>query len=165
MSSSQDVAAHNKTQYRGAIDAVVNGRDFDAIERYYAPDVVVHHPTEKEPLRGHAAYWNLLSTAWAAFPDYKLIIESVIAEGDEVAARCVSTGTLLHPFAGFKPTGRRFTVPELMFLHFRDGKAAEIWIMPDMTRQMSQMGLMPEGPPPKPMVLMMSLMQRLSRNK
>ena len=158
-----DVEERNKAQYRGAIAEVVNGRDADAFPKYYAAGLVVHHPTQKEPLRGCDAYLELLGTAWAAFPDYELLIDDVIAEGDRVAGRCTSTGTLVHPFVGFKPTGKRFSVPELMYLRFEDGLAAEIWIMPDLTRQMQQMGLMPEGPPPKPLILLMGLMNRFKR--
>lgn len=160
-----DARDYQEAQFRGAIEEVVNGRQRDAVAKYFTPDLITHHPTQTEALHGTEAYLELLSTAWEAFPDYKLTINELIAGEDALAARCTSTGTLVHPFAGFKPTGKPFSVPELLYLRYVDGRSSEIWSMPDMMRQMAQMGLMPEGPPPKPMVFAMQLAQRLTRKK
>jgi predicted ester cyclase len=67
------------------------------------------------------------------FPDVRVTIESMVAEGDMVAVRLTYSGTK----AG---TGERTTWPEMIFTRFSEGKAAESWEVIDTGRA-------PDSPP------------------
>jgi predicted ester cyclase len=63
----------------------------------------------------------------AEFPDIRVEIESMVAEGDTVAVRLTFRGT-------HAPTGQRATWPEMVFTRVSDGKAAESWQVTDSGR-------------------------------
>src|SRR6516165_305556 len=46
----------------------------------------------------------------AAFPDWKVTVDDIIAEGDKVVARATGQGTHLGEYMGIPPTGRRIKV-------------------------------------------------------
>ena len=50
------------------------------------------------------------------FPDVRVELESIVAEGDVVAVRLTFSGT-------HAPTGERATWPEMVFARFSEGKA------------------------------------------
>lgn len=153
-----------KAQVRDALECL-NARDMDGAERYFTPDLVVHHPTEREPILRMTGFRRLIETAVTGFPNWHLGIEDLAAEGDVVVAHLMSTGTHTGDFVGFPPSGRNFAVREMMAFRFVGDQAAEAWIIPDLNRQMQQLGLMPPGPPPKPMLVMMRWMQRRKEGK
>ena len=74
-----------------------------------------------------------------AFPDMRVELQDVIAEGDLVAYRAVVTGTHRGEFAGMKPTGRRITVTEINISRFRDGKMVEHWALLDEASMLRQL--------------------------
>ena len=62
-----------------------------------------------------------------AFPDVRVTIESMVADGDMVAVRLTFSGT-------HAPTGEWAVWPEMVFTRFADGKAAESWEVTDTGR-------------------------------
>jgi ketosteroid isomerase-like protein len=64
----------------------------------------------------------------AAFPEYELIAEDLIAEGDKVAMRGVFHGVHRGPFAGLAPTERTVSAPLMIVYRIRDGRIAEHWL-------------------------------------
>lgn len=61
------------------------------------------------------------------FPDVRVEIESMMAEGDMVAVRLTFSGT-------HASTGERATWPEIVLRRFSEGKAAESWELTDTGR-------------------------------
>jgi steroid delta-isomerase-like uncharacterized protein len=61
------------------------------------------------------------------FPDVRIIIEQIIAEGDSVAFRFVLRGTHLGTFAGFPPTGKENVLTGADFIRISNGKMVELW--------------------------------------
>jgi predicted ester cyclase len=61
------------------------------------------------------------------FPDVRVEIESMVAEGDIVAVRLTFSGT-------HAPTGERATWPAMVFARFSEGKAVESWEVTDTGR-------------------------------
>jgi steroid delta-isomerase-like uncharacterized protein len=147
------------------VEDVLNGQNWDTASKYFAPEVVVHHPTSPEPITGVDAFESLVQTAYTGFPDWHFGLETIVVEGEYAAGRATTTGTHTGDFVGFPPTGERFEVTELVLFRFDGELVREAWIMPDLTRQMQQLGLIPEGPPPKPMLILMRLMQRRKKRR
>ena len=61
------------------------------------------------------------------FPDVRVDIESMVAEGDIVAVRLTFVGT-------HEPTGEQATWPEMVFARFSGGKVVESWEATDTGR-------------------------------
>jgi predicted ester cyclase len=80
-----------------------------------------------------------------AFSDLRITIESMIAEGEEVAARFLITATHDRgPFAGVDPTGKRLAWRSFRFYRVRDGRVVASWAMQDRLGLFQQLGLVPE---------------------
>lgn len=84
--------------------------------------------------------WDLLLRA---FPDLRVEIEDVIAEGDRVACRNTVTGTHRGEYRGLAPTGRTVTYSEMFVVRFTGGRIAEIWGVVDLYSQLRQLGALP----------------------
>ena len=65
----------------------------------------------------------------SAYPDYRIAVEDVIADGDRVAARWTLRGTQRGELLGIPPTGQPTTVEGVGWLRFADGKIAETWMV------------------------------------
>jgi predicted ester cyclase len=84
------------------------------------------------------------------FPDLRMEIEAIIAEGDTVAVRLRSEGTNLGRVGGVAPpTGKRFSAGQSHWFRVDGGKLAEHWATRDDLTAMLQLGVVqPPGPPP-----------------
>lgn len=77
----------------------------------------------------------------AAFPNYELIAEDIIAEGDKVVVRFFVRGTHLGTYMGLAPTGRKIDAPGIIIYRIADGKIVEHWLQVDAMTVMQQLGL------------------------
>jgi steroid delta-isomerase-like uncharacterized protein len=84
----------------------------------------------------------------AAFPDWHMTVEDLIAGGDKTVARVTVTGTHKGEFMGMPPTGTRAEVQLIDIMRFdRAGLVSEHWGVADMLSLMQQLGAVPAGPP------------------
>jgi steroid delta-isomerase-like uncharacterized protein len=67
------------------------------------------------------------SEAREAFPDMRVTVEDLIAEGDKVTARVTMRGTHQGEFQGIAPTGKRVEVEAIDMFRINDGKIVEHW--------------------------------------
>jgi predicted ester cyclase len=116
----------NKKLVREFIDAVFNRHDLGAVDRYLSPAYV-----ERNPKPGEAAdlagFKQHLIAYFGAFPDFKVAVEDLIAEGDRVALRARFSGTQRGRFMG-KPAGNRsFAQDGFHILRIADGRIVEHW--------------------------------------
>ena len=79
------------------------------------------------------------------FPDLAVSDVDLIAEGDKVVMRHVTTGTHQGDFMGIAATGRRISVNEIHIVRLADGKIVEHWGVEDNLGMMQQLGVV-EGP-------------------
>src|SRR6516165_1838247 len=63
----------------------------------------------------------------AAFPDWKVTVNDIIAEEDKVVARATGQGTHLGEYMGIPPTGKVVTVSWIAIYRVADGRLAEHW--------------------------------------
>jgi predicted ester cyclase len=78
----------------------------------------------------------------AAFPDMRMQVVRLVAEGDTVVARFTCSATHTGTWMGHAPTGRRFEgVDEVYFFDFEDGRIARAWGLEDTFARMQQLGL------------------------
>lgn len=113
-----------------------------AVDGFVTDDVIYHDgPPGLSP--GIAGYHQLIGGYVAAFPDLRLTILDMIAEGDKVVARFTVGGTHRGDLMGLAPTGKAMEVNGITILRFRDGKVAEEWELVDMLGMMQQLGAIP----------------------
>jgi steroid delta-isomerase-like uncharacterized protein len=114
---------------------IVNRRDLDAIQEFYAADLVWHEPDRD-------IHGSEEATRFLAFPDLTHIVEDVIAEGDKVVTRYTLSGTHrggteeLGP-----PTGKRIKLEGITIHRIEDGKIVEEWERYDNLSMLQQLGL------------------------
>lgn len=89
------------------------------------------------------AFQQFQTMYFAAFPDSRITIEDMIAEGDRVAFRGVVRATHVAEFSGTPASGKQITVPVIGIAKLIDGKVAEWWNSPDRLSWMQQIGAIP----------------------
>jgi len=80
-----------------------------------------------------------------AFPDVRLTIEDMVAEGDKVAVRWAWSGTHRGEYMGIAPTGKEVTYTGITIHRITGGKIVESWDEVDNLGLMQQLGV---APPP-----------------
>ena len=119
-------AEENKALIRRVTEEVYSQGDLEAIDRYYAPDWVLH---DAPPNAGgdREALQDVLGVIRDGFPDVRASIELILAEGDLVASRTTAEGTHTREYFGVAPTGKRVRLRQLNIDRIRDGKIVESW--------------------------------------
>ena len=132
----------NKAVVRRTFEEVWNQGNADAVPALYAPDVVWHAPHAAEG-HGPAFMQRLVARVRAAFADFQLTCEELIAEGDQVVSRYTITGTHRGTWEGIAPTGKEVALKGVSIARLRDGKCVEVWNMPDALGLLQQLGVIP----------------------
>lgn len=135
-------AEDNKRINRQFYERVFNQHNLDAIPEYIGKSYTGHSfPPGLPP--GPEGLKVFLSVFFSAFPDGKVTVEDILAEGDRVAARAVFSGTHQGDFQGIPATGKKVAVPAIDLARFEDGKLVEHWGGPDLMSLMVQLGAIP----------------------
>jgi len=78
----------------------------------------------------------------ASFPDMRMDLVQLVAEGDTVVGRFRCSATHKGAWRGEPATGRRFeAVDEVYFFTFQDGRIADAWGLEDTVGRLRQLGL------------------------
>jgi steroid delta-isomerase-like uncharacterized protein len=133
----------NKAVVQAWIEAF-NDRDEQAEAAALAPGFVSHGPGAPGPL--NSEQWMQFTASFVeAFPDLRITVEEIVAEGDIVATRNAFHGTHTGDFQGIPPTNKRVAFSEQTFDRMEDGKVAEHWFELDQLGLLQQLGVAP-GP-------------------
>jgi steroid delta-isomerase-like uncharacterized protein len=90
--------------------------------------------------QGLAQFMNVYVTA---FPDLRIAVDQMLADGDFVVTRWTATGTHRGPLMGIPPTNRSAVTHGCTVSQFRDGKGIHDWIYWDTGNLLRQLGVMP----------------------
>ena len=130
----------NKNVVRSLIEHY-NAGDRDAAYELISPDCVILDWTGKEFTKEE--FIPTMQDFLGAFPDFHLVIEDLIAEGDQVGVRLTESGTMTGDFMGAAPTGKRYTQPAIEIHRIVEGKIMNLWTVRDIATAMVQTGMMP----------------------
>lgn len=117
------------------------GQDrFDIQDQLYGPGFVAHGFGRDYTLAEDEASGKQLR---AAFPDLKVKVDRIIAEGDLVSPHWSAVGTNTAAVPGFPGQGKTVSVDGMSFFRFADGKIVEEWSTYDNLTILQQLGLFP----------------------
>ena len=127
----------------------LNTADWGALDELVTEDFTRHsQATAGPPITSREGFIQLQKTYLAAFPDQRVTVEKLIAEGDEVAGLFVYSGTNTGPIEGAPPTGSAVELATLGLFRIEEGRIAELWVEWDNVAMLTQLGLFP--PPQSP---------------
>ncbi|MBI3241884.1 MAG: ester cyclase [Chloroflexi bacterium] len=131
----------NKTIVRKYQEAY-NTNNLDALDDVVAADIQTPAMLPGFPpgLEGLKQLHRLTVDAW---PDQKVTIEDLIAEGDRVAARVTVSATPAKDAFGVPANGKSFRISGQYIVRIQNGKIVEHFGVEDAIGIMQQMGAMP----------------------
>jgi predicted ester cyclase len=130
----------NKAVARIALEEMLGRGRIDENESIYAPGYVSHggnRDVGRAEDRESAKGWR------QAFPDLRVTVDKIVAEGDLVAVRFLAEGTHTGSGNGLQATGKPIRIAAMTILRIVDGKIVEEWPMFDQLDLMRQLGMMP----------------------
>lgn len=93
------------------------------LNQIFADDLVGHEPSRD--LHGLDGLQYSLAGFRSTFPDIRVTVEDLVAEGDRVVARWSFRGTQRGKVLGVAPTGRRVTVTGMIFYRISEDGISE----------------------------------------
>ena len=133
------MSEENKALARRVYEAI-NAGDMQTLRDSLADDVIEHEEfpgldaaSSKE---GIIQQFEMMR---AAFPDFTLSLDDMIAEGDKVFIRATMRGTHQGDFMGIPATGKKIEVPVGDFVRIVNGKGVEHWGVTDTGAMMQQL--------------------------
>ena len=136
------MSAENKAVFQQFVDGM-NNKDIDKIEQIMPPDFVDHdQPPGQKP--GPQGRRETMQMFFDSFPDLKVSINQIVAEGDLVSAAMTTEGTQTGVFMGIPASDKKISITEMHMVRVADGKVVEHWGVTDAMGMMQQLGVMPE---------------------
>lgn len=128
----------NRALVRRFFATVFNAGDLDAADDLVREDYLQHNPLVPPGRDGVKAF---VSELRRAFPDLRLEIADLVAEGDRVVTRIVGRGTHSGAeFLGQPPRGRSVVANSIDIFRIEGGLLAEHWDVLDVHGLLAQLG-------------------------
>ncbi len=129
--------ARNRAVAMRVFDEIFNQGKFQVADEIYAPDFQNHGLHRSADLKTDQ---EAVHAEKKAFPDLRLTVQQMVAEGDKVAVLWTFEGT--HTGSGYEglpPTGTRIEVRGMTIWRIVDGRIVEEWSSFSETRAYLQM--------------------------
>jgi predicted ester cyclase len=136
--TNMDNAATIRTAYER-----ISAGDLSGFGDLVADDFVEHEeiPGLSATKDGMLEWFRLLLVA---FPDFRMEVDDLLADGDKTVARVTATATHQGEFMGVSPTSNRVEIQIIDIMRFDDdGLVCEHWGLADMMSLMEQLGAVP----------------------
>ncbi len=136
--------SENKALIRRWFEEVWNRGRSDLIDQFRAHDAASSGLGEGGSVtRGEEPFRTFHSNLLETFPDLRIRIEDILAEGDKVAVRFTAEGTHQGNTLGPEPTGRKVTFGGIIIVRIANGKIVESWNSLDQLAILKQTGILP----------------------
>jgi steroid delta-isomerase-like uncharacterized protein len=134
----------NKTLVRRYWEEVWNQGNLAVVDELIAADFDGHPaPSDADFGRGPAGQKQLVGLYRGAFPDLRMTIDDMAADGDRVVLRWTAHGTNTGEMMGMPATGKPATVTGMSLNRLAAGKIAEGWGNFDALGMLQQLGVIP----------------------
>jgi steroid delta-isomerase-like uncharacterized protein len=139
-SSEISVQEGNKIAVRRFFEELSQG-NMAVLDELVADNYVQHSILGVPPGReGVRSFFAAFATS---FPDLKIEVREIVAEGDRVFLRALTTGTWKGEWMGMAPNGKRFEIAEFDEFRMKDGLMVEHWDALDTGKMARDLGLQP----------------------
>ena len=137
------MSEENKQLVRRWFEEVWNQGRVDAIDEMLDEKGIVHGLSDdpSKPIIGPAGFKPFHTVFRDAFPNMKIVVEDMVAEGDKVTARCSVRGKHEGDFRGLAPTQSPIDFTGMTIVRIADGKIVEAWNNFDFVTMNKQVGL------------------------
>jgi predicted ester cyclase len=115
-------------------------RDLDGYLALYS-DSVIHHGYSSRIRPGVPGLKEHYNGLLKGFPDLRVEVNDIIAEGEKVAHRFTFYGTHRGEFLGVSATGKSVSADGIQINLFSGGKCIEVWSVHDSYRFLTQIGV------------------------
>ena len=129
----------SKSLVRKYIEEVWNNADAAAFDELTNGSYTYH--LGGQPPRDKSAMQKFLQSVHAAFPDWRVRVEDIVAEGNTVAVRWIGEATHQCPFHGVPPTGKQISVCGINLYKIENDKISQEWEQMDSLGMLQQLGL------------------------
>ncbi len=133
----------NQAVVRRYFEEVWSKGNLATVDELTAPDFVRHSTSQPGGVRGHAAFKAYVTRNRAAFEDFHVTVEDLVAAGEKVAVRWTGQGTHRGEYGGVAPTGKPVSVTGINILQLAGGKLVEEWMNFDALGLQQQLGAIP----------------------
>ena len=124
-----------------------NSRQYDKLDEIIHTDFVRHcQATPDVHVSSLDEFKAFVMADVSTFPDGRVEMTRLVAQGDLVAFYGLYTGTQKGPMGLFPATGRVIRVDVSGMFRIADGKIAELWIIWDNLTVLAQLGHSPAEP-------------------
>ena len=138
------MSEQNKTAVRRLFDELWNKGNLPVADELFAQNYSHHDSSTPEFGQGPGSEKKRATLYRTAFPDVRLTVEDIIAEGETVTARWSCKGTHRGDLNGIASTGKQFNISGISVVRFTSGKISESWVNWDALGLMQQLGVVPE---------------------
>ncbi len=139
------MSEENEALVRRYFEEIWDKGNLDLIDELFTTNFVRHGPTATEgEVRGLEGFKGVVSMYRTAFPDLRVPIEDLIAEGDRVVSRWTARGTHQGELMGIAPTGNQASVSGIIVDRISGGRIEEEWVEYDTLHLMQQLGAVPQ---------------------
>src|SRR5262245_60781796 len=140
------LAEANKAIVRRHFDEVLNHGALGVIDEIYGDGYVLEAPVatdgsvrEHGQTLGREGLKRRVIMFRAAFPDIHVVIDNLIAEGEQVAVQYTFCGTHTGMFGELQPTGRRVSITGILVARLVDGRIESAVSVFDSGEMMKQL--------------------------
>lgn len=136
------MSEENKKILRRWFDEVWNNGRAEVIEELFDENGIAHGLSDdpSNPIKGPRDYRPFYAMFREAFPNVKIVIEDMIAEGDKVVARCSVRGKHEGQIRGLAPTQAPVEFTGIAIVRIENGKIVEAWNNFDFMTMYQQCG-------------------------
>ena len=130
----------NKALIRRFYEEVWNKGNIAVVDDIFAPDYVRHDLRPGIAPSGPEGQKAIARLFRAAFPDTRMTLDLLIAEGDLVMGRWTTRATHTGEWGGVPPTGKQAVFTGVNIFRIAGGKVVELWNYRDDLGLMEQLG-------------------------
>lgn len=112
-------------------------RYLDAISGKPKPTSILDQFLSDEILKRHIAETEF------GFPNYEIIAEEMLADGDKVMVKVLIRGVHRGNFIGIPATGKQIEALGALIYTITNGKISDHWMLADSMTMMQQLGVIP----------------------
>jgi steroid delta-isomerase-like uncharacterized protein len=109
----------------------IQGRNIQVIEETVHEQFVNHNAPPDTVYASKDGILQFMQTMWQVFPDLKVNINMMVAEGDLVTTYKTFHATHKGAFMGVEPTNKKVSFSAIDIIRVKDGKAIEHWSIRD----------------------------------